>query len=250
MPTAVVLGGSGAVGKEVVAALCKNATPWVSVHVFGRRRIPEFDAFPKVTQHLVEMDDAAAASAGFATGLKEAGDASAAFNLMGVGTPSKSTEEELTRIDFAVPAAFASAAKAAGVRHLSVLSAVGADKEAKPGGFLGFGKTSAGGGLYNMLKGKIEDKVESLGFESASTFRPATLIGTPNTPASIAWLSPKIDGLLPPKYKQTYINVLGAAMVQQAERALAAPPAESGLRVYEGAALHEAYAETGVAGRV
>lgn len=72
---------------------------------------------------------------------------------MGVGKPSKVTAEELTRVDLEIPTSFATASKAAGcVRHISLLSSVGADAEAQPSRLMG---TTAGGGLYLGLKGKV-----------------------------------------------------------------------------------------------
>lgn len=73
---------------------------------------------------------------------------------MGIGQPSKVTREELERVDLTIPTAFATASKAAGcVRHISLLSSVGADAEAKPSRLMG---TAAGGGLYLRIKGKVK----------------------------------------------------------------------------------------------
>mmetsp|Transcript_149104 Transcript_149104/g.477542 ORF Transcript_149104/g.477542 Transcript_149104/m.477542 type:complete len:149 (+) Transcript_149104:229-675(+) len=121
---------------------------------------------------------------------------------MGVGRPSKASTDELRRVDLLWPTAFATSARAAGVRHFGLLTTLGADKDAKPGGFLSFFETNAGGGLWRSYKGQLESNVEELKFESAAALRPATLIGTPNTPAVVAWLSSKVDGLLPLKLKE------------------------------------------------
>ena len=58
-----------------------------------------------------------------------------------------------------------------------------------------------------------------------------------------AWLAPKMDGMLPPKYKLSHISVLGAAMVSNATKRLAAGPPSSGLEIFEGESLHALYAE-------
>ena len=50
---------------------------------------------------------------------------------MGVGAPSKGTEAELRRVDLELPTAFFESAKGAGVQHASVLTAVGANKDAR-----------------------------------------------------------------------------------------------------------------------
>lgn len=72
---------------------------------------------------------------------------------MGLGQPSKATAEEVRRVDVDIPTSFARAAKQSGcVRHLSLLSAVGADINAKPSRLTG---TAAGGGLYCNAKGQV-----------------------------------------------------------------------------------------------
>lgn len=78
---------------------------------------------------------------------------SACFVTMGVGKPSKVSPEELERVDLQKPTAFATASKASGcVRHISLLTSVGADADAKPSRI---GGTSAGAGMYLGIKGKV-----------------------------------------------------------------------------------------------
>ena len=166
---------------------------------------------------------------------------SAGFNTMGVGKPRTASEDELRRIDLTLPSAFAASVRGAGVRHFSSLTAVGADASATPGR-----STAAGGGLYNMLKGQLEENISKLEFESAATFRPATLLGTPNTPGPVTWLAPKLDFLLPSKYKSSDVRILAAAMVSNAEAELSRPPAapqSAEIQIFEGDALHRLYAE-------
>lgn len=73
-------------------------------------------------------------------------------------TPQAS-REELERVDLQIPTAFAQASKSSGcVRHISLLTSVGANADAKPG-ILG---TSAGGGLYLGTKGKVRGWWENM----------------------------------------------------------------------------------------
>lgn len=72
---------------------------------------------------------------------------------MGAGQPSKITEEQLKHVDVVIPTEFAKASKVAGcVKHISLLSSVGADASCKPSRLTG---TVAGGGLYLGLKGQV-----------------------------------------------------------------------------------------------
>ena len=97
--------------------------------------------------------------------------------------------------------------------------------------------------MTSQTSGLIEDSIKALSFRSASTFRPATLIGTPNTPKFLGWLAPKFDGILPKKFASSKINVLAAAMVRDAETALAAAEADSPFTIFEGVNLHHLYAQ-------
>ena len=163
----------------------------------------------------------------------------AVFITMGVGKPSTVSEADLRRVDVELPSAFAGGAKAAGAAHCSLLTAVGADIAAQPSYFF---RTSAGGGLYNHCKGTVEASVQRLGFASSAAFRPAALIGTPNTPAAVAWASKKLDSIVPAKYKSSHINTLAAGMVRHAEQQVSERAgADSGFQIFEGAELHSLY---------
>ena len=218
--TAAVLGATGAVGKEVVRHL--SARPlWGRIIVLNRREV-EYDADSKVEQHVVEMDEAPLHAATARILGANAG-TDAVFVTMGVGAASKVDEATLRKVDVALPGAFFAGAKAAGARHASLLTAVGADAGANPGsGWFFMPKTAAGGPLYNHLKGTIEQRAAQLQFASASAFRPAALIGTPHTPKAVAWVSPVFDRILPAKYKSSNINTLAAGMVFDAEQRLGA----------------------------
>lgn len=66
---------------------------------------------------------------------------------------AQATREEFEKVDLEIPTAFAQASKSAGcVRHISLLGSVGADPTAKPSRLTG---TTAGGGLYLGVKGKV-----------------------------------------------------------------------------------------------
>jgi NAD(P)-dependent dehydrogenase (short-subunit alcohol dehydrogenase family) len=241
---AAVLGGSGAVGKELVRHLVSRPGQWASIVVLNRRPVADLNTLPRVSEQIVSMDSEAKLESETERILKEA-NVDAVFNTMGVGAPSKAKEEELRRVDLALPAAFARGAKAAGASHFGLLTAVGADASAKPGGFMGFFKTSAGGGLYKHLKGSLEDTVKGLQFGSASTFRPAALIGTPNTPGAVAAVTPFFDRIVPAMYQSSQINTLAAAMVFDAESKLKLHGGDapaSAFAVFEGAELQGTYA--------
>jgi hypothetical protein len=170
----------------------------------------------------------------------------ALFITMGVGAASKVDEETLRNVDCTLPTACAKAAsEVSSVKHVSLMTAVGADANAVPATHNWGGlkpRTVAGGGLYNQVKGQIEENIHSLSFSSFSTFRPATLIGTPHTPKALVCMTPLLDGVVPGKYKSSKIDVLGTAMVVDAEKKL--DSMVDGVReIFEGDKLHSLYKE-------
>lgn len=133
---AIVLGGSGNVGKELVNALC-NSSAYDSITLISRRPLPEYDNKDlfggKINVRVMDLDR---------VGHEEYENYDAAFMLLGCGAPSKVSEEELMKIDCTVPVEFANACGRAGVKHMSALSALGADIDQK---YNWITKTGAGG---------------------------------------------------------------------------------------------------------
>lgn len=204
---AVILGGSGNVGKQVVSALCASTDPEYSVTLISRRPLPEFDNNSgnnsKVKVRVVENMDKLEAEdlQGFDAG----------FMLMGIGKASQASKEELLRVDCSVPVAFATACKKGGVHHFSSLSSVDADITQQ---YSPFTKSGAGGGWYLHVKGAMEEGVTAQNFRSAAFFRPAGIYpGNDNTPSTFGWLNEKLNWLLPAKYVTAGTTVIADAMV-------------------------------------
>ena len=112
---AAVLGGSGAVGTELVKHLSARPEYWSKV-VLLNRRSTALAGLPRVEEHVVEMADSLAASTERI--LRDANvEGGAVFITMGVGKPSTVSEADLRRVDVELPSAFAGGAKAAGAAH-------------------------------------------------------------------------------------------------------------------------------------
>ena len=245
--TAVVLGSTGAVGSAVVSALASNPS-WSTIYVVVRSAPSTPHPSPKVKPIVVPMpsagcsaDDLLALTSTLKPQLPS--QSSATFCLIGVGAPSKGSGSNLLHVDVDLSSALIAAAPA---KHLSLLTAIDAARGVKKPmqskiSPLPFAR--AGGPLYNFCKGAIETACLALPFSSRSFFQPATLLGTPNTPSSWAWLAPKLDWMLPPAYKSSDIHVLSRSMVKDAEQKVAAPGADGGDKVFEGKELHALYAE-------
>ena len=226
-----VLGASGNVGTSVVKKL--SASPLVNkIKLLNRREVVALSSIPKVESLIVNMDRIESEAA------KHCAECDGLIVTMGLGASSKHTKSELLKADVEVPSACAKGAKSVGVRHLSLLSAVGSDITATESWITG---TGAGGGLYNHVKGLIEHKMEASGFETLNIYRPAGILGNPNTPDFLMGL---FQGDWLGKYKSIHQDVLAQAIVNGCLQSLEArTPAVS---VYEGLPLF-ALAKEGVA---
>eukprot|EP00164_Ancoracysta_twista_P013668 GFYU01021904.1.p2 GENE.GFYU01021904.1~~GFYU01021904.1.p2 ORF type:complete len:260 (-),score=70.28 GFYU01021904.1:43-780(-) len=205
---AAVIGGTGSVGKSLVKSLIGSSN-WERVVLIGRRKVDAYDNEPKVTQHVVDMDNIDSEAVEHLKGVD------ACFITLGVGAPAKSSVEELERIDVIVPTKFATAAKTAGVRHMNILTAVNADVTQKKNG-----STNATSSTYCHFKGQVEENIAEKKFESMVGVRPSTLIGSTNTPGIAAVMAKCLRFAIPAKWKDIHVDDVGKAMRKSAEDCL------------------------------
>lgn len=131
----------------------------------------------------------------------------AAFCTMGIGQPRKVSRDEFWKVDVEYASAFARACKTAGVRHLSLLSSVGANR---------------GSPLYYLrVKGEVEERYRSLEFQRVSLFRPSLLVTANLRYGFRDWLNqnlfPRVSGLLPSRFHEIRVEDLARAMRLNAE---------------------------------
>jgi uncharacterized protein YbjT (DUF2867 family) len=195
----VMLGASGAVGQQLVAALCAKPG-WQQLTLLNRRALPD-SSDTRVQQQLIDPLDPQS-YARWLPGHQ------AAVCTLGVGQPSAVSEAEFVRVDRDAVIAFAKVCKSAGVQHFELLSAVGAD--------------SASRSLYLRTKGELCDGLQALGFDRLSLFQPSMILTPTNRyglmqGAMLAvWpsLNPVLAGPLR-KYRGVRVEQLGEAMAGQ-----------------------------------
>jgi len=136
--SAAVLGATGEVGEQIVRAL-QRSNEFTKIILVNRREVELVG--PKLEQRVVGMNTPDELEANCKEILEGV---DAAYMALGMGKASQAkNKEQLMFVDCDLPTAFARAAKEAGVRHMSLLSSVGADKSAQYSSFTG---TNAGGG--------------------------------------------------------------------------------------------------------
>jgi uncharacterized protein YbjT (DUF2867 family) len=206
---AVVIGATGAVGGALVRELL-GSVDCSRVLAIVRRPVASFDQLQgrgKLQLEVVDFGELERLTREFSQGYD------AAFCTMGVGQPRKVPFEEFRRVDVEYAGAFARGAAAAGVRHISLLSSVGADPESRT--------------RYLRVKAEAEQAVKDAGIPRTSFFRPSLLVtqqlryGLQDRLTQA--LYPLLSPLLPGRYHQIRVEALAAAMRLNAERPAAEP---------------------------
>jgi len=198
---ALVVGATGAVGGALVRELLGSAA-CAGVVALTRRKVDALEGASKLAAHVVAFEALEQRTAELGAGCD------VAFCTMGIGQPRKVPFEEFRKVDVEYAGAFARGAAAAGARHISLLSSVGAD--------------AASRNPYIRVKGDAEQVVRAAGIARTSLFRPSLLV-TPGIRYGLQdrvtqRLFPLIAPILPSRYHQIRVEDLGRAMRLNAER--------------------------------
>lgn len=200
---AIVLGATGAVGSALTRELLASPA-WEGVRILTRKPTVIFRDAPgveKLTAQVVETSHLEMETARAAEG------AQAAFCTMGIGQPRKVSREEFWQVDVEQTTAFARACRAAGVRHYTLLSSIGADPDSR--------------NFYLRVKGMAEARAQALGFDRVSFFRPSLLVTRQIRYGLMDRLTqalyPRISWMLPSRFHEVRVEDLGRAFCLSAE---------------------------------
>lgn len=199
-----MIGATGAVGAALTRELL--AAPGCSaVTILTRRPVGTFAGVPgadKLTQRVMDMDRLELQVREPAAGCD------AAFCTMGIGQPRKVSREEFWKVDVEYASAFARACKDAGVRHMTLLTAIGSNPRSAT--------------YYLRVKGAVEDAYRSCGFSRVSFFRPSLLVTKKVRYGLQDWVAqlvfPRVSWMLPDRFHEIRVEDLGRAMRLNAER--------------------------------
>lgn len=198
--SAMVLGATGNVGSRVVQLLIESPT-CKKIVVVTRRKTDALH--PKVIEVVVDMDHLEEEVARHASGID------IALAAFGVGKGSaKMADEEVRKVEVLYPEAFCRAAKAGGARVCALMTAAGADPDARM--------------KYLGIMAEKEKAVEALAFDFLGLYRPGVILGNSNTPGILGYVMPLMHWALPVKYRSVHKNDLARAMVAQSEEAFLA----------------------------
>jgi len=190
--SAIVVGGSGAIGKNLVLQLL-HSDDFSSVVSIGRRELPlegsDKENKKLIQRVLTDMDKMEEVKSDFEN-------KDVAFCCLGTTRKDAGSAEAFRKIDHDLVMKFANLAKDGNVNHFSLVSSSGANAKSPF--------------LYPKVKGQVEDAIKSLGFSAFSIFRPGLL-----DRGAEARFVEKLAGAIMSKIK---VEVVGKAMVRDAVR--------------------------------
>jgi uncharacterized protein YbjT (DUF2867 family) len=153
MPTAIVAGATGLIGRRLVSLLLESGD-YDRVHVLVRRPTGVRDA--RMVEHTVDFNELSSARG-------DVGPVDHAFCALGTTIRSAGSREAFRRVDHDYVVAFAQLAKALGAKHFAVVSSLGADPGTR--------------NFYLRVKGETERDLQSLDLPRLVILRPSLLTG-------------------------------------------------------------------------
>ena len=151
MMKALVLGATGAVGKDLVQQLLQDEA-FEQVVIFVRREVPA--SSDKLVVHVVDFDRPEE-WAHLLTG-------DVLFSTLGTTIRAAGSQEAQWKVDYTYQYKAAQSARKNGVPLYVLVSSVGADAKSKI--------------FYSKMKGSLDRDVQALGFEGCFILRPPSLI--------------------------------------------------------------------------
>lgn len=192
-PSMLLIGGTGAVGKRVIHHALSDET-YSSLITLGRREMTVSD--PKHTHHIVDFETIESHKA-----LVVARDL-----VVTLGTTIKKagSRARFEAIDHGYPLRVARLAKANGVQRVVLVTSLGASASAIS--------------HYLRTKGRLEEEIIALGFESVVILRPSLLLGEreERRPGEEVgkFANTLFNRLLPRRYRGIDVDVVARRIVQ------------------------------------
>ncbi len=194
MKTAIVIGATGLVGKQLVKLLLEDER-YISVKVFVRRPTSIFHS--KLEEEIVDFDKI--------DEWKHRLTGDELFSALGTTIKKAGSKEAQYKIDFTYQFKIAEAAALNGIENYFLVSSAGAN--------------TASNNFYLKIKGELEEQIERLSFKKYIIIQPSLLLGhreeirRGEKIASV--LMPLVTKVIPPLKKYRPIEGLTVARALQ-----------------------------------
>ena len=152
MRKAIVIGGSGLVGKELLALLCEDPN-YVSVQYFGRSNVEKnHEKLDFIQTDFSDFND-----------IKDKINGDVLFSTLGTTIKKAGSKDAQKKVDYDFQLEFATVAAQKNVESYVLISSVGAHPNSRI--------------YYSTLKGQLEQAIKKLDFKYKHILRPSLLSG-------------------------------------------------------------------------
>ena len=151
---ALILGATGATGRELVNELLNNSN-FYKISVFGRR-VPDIES-KKLFKYKIDFSEL--------NKIKKLLSGDVLFSALGTTLKQAGGKKQQFLVDYTYQYEFAKIAVENGTKNYSLVSSTGADKNS----FF----------FYPKIKGELEESIKKLPFNKIQIFQPPTLIRQP-----------------------------------------------------------------------
>lgn len=195
--TAVIIGATGAVGKEISKEIL-GIEYYERIFVLGRNSISKLPEDSRLTKIVIDFENMR-----FDTSILDDADV---FAALGTTIKIAGSKENQRKIDVDYTVNFAKLCEGK-VRSFNVVSAIGANSKSKS--------------FYNSLKGELEDKLKEINLGTLRIFQPSLLISKRDDKRFLEELFIKISPIFKlllkgkaKKYSPIEASLLGKEMVR------------------------------------
>ena len=195
--TAVIIGATGAVGKEILKEILADNF-YNKVYILGRESIGKLGDEERLTKIIVDFENL-----NFDTSILEDADV---FASLGTTIKIAGSKENQRKIDVDYTVNFAKLCEGK-VRSFNVVSAIGANSKSK--------------NFYNSLKGELEDKLKKMNLGVLRIFQPSLLISRRDDNRFLEEIFMKVAPIFKlvlkgkaKKYSPIEVSVLGREIVR------------------------------------
>ena len=195
--TAVIIGATGAVGKEILQEILADDF-YNKVYILGRQSIGELADEERLTKIIVDFENL-----NFDISILEDADV---FSSLGTTIKIAGSKENQRKIDVDYTVNFSKLCEGK-VRSFNVVSAIGANSKSK--------------NFYNSLKGELEDKLKVMNLGVLRIFQPSLLISKRDDKRFLEQMFMKVAPIFQlvlkgkaKKYSPIEVSVLGREIVR------------------------------------
>ena len=195
--TAVIIGATGAVGKEILKEIL-GSEYYERIYVLGRNSILRLPEDGRLTKIVIDFENMR-----FDTSILNDADV---FSSLGTTIKIAGSKENQRKIDVDYTVNFAKLCEGK-IRSFNVVSAIGANSKSK--------------NFYNSLKGELEDKLKEMNLGTLRIFQPSLLISKRDDKRFLEELFIKISSLFQillkgkmKKYSPIEASLLGKVIVR------------------------------------